>query len=133
MNLVEQLIQTRKYAGLPDMSEDQVVDLAEKKLSGDEKEAFLMKMSGKKMKVKKDTDGDGDADDMGKKKTKKDAEVDDGKPGPTKDARKSMDMASIKPKKKKVSEQLNAVLEGAGLDALSEADAVKVDMAYAAD
>jgi uncharacterized Zn finger protein len=133
MNLVEQLIQTRKYAGLPDMSQEQVVDLAEKKLSGQEKEDFMAKMSGKK--VKKDMDADGDADDMQKtKKTKKDAEVDDGRPGPSKDARKSMDMASIKPKgKKKVSEQLNAVLEGAGLDALSEADATKIDMVYAAD
>lgn len=127
MNLIEELQQARRLAGMSEMTNEQAVELAEKKLSGKEKEDFLAKMGGKK--PKKDEDADGKPDAKGR--TKKDREVDDGKPGPTKDARKSMDQGTIKPRgKKKVSEQLNAVLEGAGLDPLSEEAAQKVDEAY---
>lgn len=120
MNAVETLLEARKHAGLPDLTLEQQLELVEKKLSGKEKEDFLAK--------------------MGKKgKTKKEPEVDDGNPGPSKGAKKAIDQATIKgsvsgekgaKKKKKVSEHLNAVLTGAGLQALSEADAAKVDAQY---
>ena len=118
MNVLDQLLEARKIAGLAPLSIEQQTELAEKKLTGQEKEDFLARMSGKK--------------------TKKDKEVDDGEPGPTKGARKAMDAATIKgsvsgekgPKKRKVSENLNDVLTGAGLKALSEADAAKIDAKY---
>ena len=130
MNLVEQLVETRKFAGLPNFTNEQLVDLAEKKLTGAAKEEFLAKMSGKKVKkVKKDDDDDGvdGVDGSGEEASK--------------GAKKAMDKASIKGSvsgekgvkmKKKVSEQLNAVLEGAGLTALSEDDAAKIDATYPA-
>lgn len=121
MNYIEQLDESRKLAGLAPLSEEAKLDLVEKKLKGAEKEEFLMAMG----KSKKDPT------------TKKDKEVDDDKPGPTKGARKAMKDADIKPStkkgKKKVSEHLNAVLEGAGLEPLSEEAAAKVDEAYPED
>lgn len=113
MNSVENLIEARKFAGLPPLTIEQKVELAEKKLSGKEKEEFLAKM-GKSP------------------KTKKDDEVDDGKPGPSKAARKAMDAATQKPstKKRKTSEEINDVLRSAGVATLSEQNCAKIDAKF---
>ena len=123
-NVVEQLLEARNFAGLPPMTNEAVVDLAEAKLKGKEKEDFLAKMGGKK-KSKKDDGVDGGSGEEA-----------------SKGAKKAMDDASIKGSvsgkkgvkmKKKVSEQVNTVLAGAGLKALSEADASKIDATYPAE
>ena len=121
MEFLSQLNENRQLAGLKPLSESEAVELMEKKLSGKAKEDFLAKMGGKKS--KKDDDGvDGGSSEEA-----------------SKGAKKAMDKASIKGSvsgekgvkmKKKVSEQLNAVLEGAGVATLSEEDAAKVDAKY---
>ena len=122
MNAVEQLLEARKYAGLAPLSEEATLELVEKKLSGKEKEDFLAKMGGKKKKKDKDDGVDGGSGEEA-----------------SKGAKKAMDKASIKGSvsgekgvkmKKKVSEHLSDVLVGAGLQALSEEDAAKVDARY---
>ena len=87
MNSVEHLLEARKFAGLPPLSNNAIIALAEKKLGGKEKEEFLARMGGT-------------------------AKSSSGK------------------SKKKVSEQFSAVLVGAGLRALSEQDAAKIDAQY---
>lgn len=121
MNLIEQLVETRKFAGLPSFTNEQLVALAEKKLTGAAKEEFLAKMSGKKM-SKKDDGVDGGSGEEASEASKK--AMDDASIKGSVSGKKGVKM------KKKVSEQLNSVLEGAGLLALSEADAAKVDAAY---
>ena len=126
MNLIEQLLEARKLAGMPSYSNEQLVSLAEKKLVGQEKQDFLDKMAGKKPKKDEDDEGvDGGSSEEA-----------------SKGAKKAMDKASIKGSvsgekglkmKKKVSENLNDVLVGAGLNALSEEDAAKIDAKYSAE
>jgi len=119
MNLVEQLNEARKLAGLASYTVAQQVELAEKKLSGKEKEDFLAKMGGKKS--KKDDGVDGGSGEEA-----------------SKGAKKAMDKASIKGSvsgekgvkmKKKVSEEINDILAHFGAPALSEAQVKKLDEA----
>lgn len=122
MNLIESLQESRKLAGLNPMTVDQQVELAEKKLSGKEKEDFLAKMGGKK--AKKDDKDDGVDNGSGETASKA--------------ARKAMDAASIKGSvsgkkgvkmKKRVSESVSEILEAAGIKGLTEDEATKIDEA----
>ena len=118
MNIIEQLQESRKLAGLAPYTVAQQVDLAEKKLSGKDKEEFLAKMG---------------------KKSKKDDGVDGGSgEAPSKGAQKALDDAAIKGSvsgkkgvkmKKKVSEEMNDILAHFGADPLSDAQVAKLDEA----
>lgn len=116
MNLIEELQQARKLAGLSPYTVDQQIQLAEKKLTGAAKEEFLAKMG---------------------KKSKKDDGVDGGSgEEASKGAKQAMDKASIKGSvsgekgvkmKKKVSEEINDILAHFGAPALSKTQVDKLD------
>ena len=128
MNAVESLLEARKYAGLAPLSEEAVLDLVEKKLSGKDKEEFLAKMGGKKKKKDEVDGGSNNSPSAGAKTALDKASIKgsvSGEKGPEVKGGKGPGKG-----KKKVSEHLNDVLVGAGLQALSEADAAKVDEKY---